>query len=320
MSMKISVLGCGRWGSFIAWYLAKNNDVTVWAKPDSDIAQEFFRRRGNDLVTFGEDTLITQDLERALDTDTVIISISSQNLRSFAEELSKYTPERPRRFILCMKGLEEKTGKRLTEVFKEGYGHDVKVAVWIGPGHVQDFVRGIPNCMVIDSEYEDLKRELCNAFSTPLIRFYYGSDLIGNEIGAASKNVVGIAAGMLDGLGLSSLKGALMSRGAMEISRLIGKMGGDPMSAYGLCHLGDYEATVFSRHSHNRAYGEGFVKGEVFPHLAEGVMTCRALMVLSEKCGEELPICTAVYRMLFENANAKEELSALFDRKMKSEF
>ncbi len=320
MSMKISVLGCGRWGSFIAWYLAKNNDVTVWAKPDSDIAQEFFRRRGNDLVTFGEETLITQDLEKALDTDTVIISISSQHLRSFANELAKYSPERPRRFILCMKGLEEKTGKRLTEVFKEGYGYPVKVAVWIGPGHVQDFVRGIPNCMVIDSEDEELKKELCNAFSTPLIRFYYGSDLIGNEIGAASKNVVGIAAGMLDGLGLSSLKGALMSRGAMEISRLIGKMGGDPLSAYGLCHLGDYEATVFSQHSHNRAYGEGFVKGEIFPHLAEGVMTCRALMVLSEKCGEELPICSAVYRMLFENANAQEELSSLFDRKMKSEF
>lgn len=320
MSMKISVLGCGRWGSFIAWYLAKNNDVCVWTKPDSDIAQEFFRRRGNDLVSFGEETLITCDLEKALDTDTVIISISSQHLRSFAQELSKYTPERPRRFILCMKGLEEKTGKRLSQVFEEGYGHPVKVAVWIGPGHVQDFVRGIPNCMVIDSKDEQLKIELCNAFSTPLIRFYYGSDLIGNEVGAASKNVVGIAAGMLDGLGLSSLKGALMSRGAMEISRLIGKMGGDPMSAYGLCHLGDYEATVFSRHSHNRAYGEGFVKGEVFPHLAEGVMTSKALRVLSEKYGEELPICSAVYRMLFENANAEKELSALFDRRMKSEF
>ncbi len=320
MSMKISVLGCGRWGSFIAWYLAKNNDVTVWAMPGSDIAEEFLKNRGNNLVTFDEKTLITTDLEKAMDTDTVIISISSQHLRGFAERLREYSPERKRRFILCMKGIEEKTGKRLTEVFLESYAYPCDVAVWVGPGHVQDFVRGIPNCMVIDSENEELKRELCDKFSTNLIRFYYGRDLIGNEVGAASKNVVGIAAGMLDGFGLSSLKGALMARGAHEISLLIGKMGGNPMSAFGLCHLGDYEATVFSPHSHNRAYGEGFVKGEKFPHLAEGVMTCRAIMTLAEKYGEEMPICKAVYNILFENHEPREELNSLFSRNMKSEF
>ncbi len=320
MSMKISVLGCGRWGSFIAWYLAKFNDVTVFALPGSDIAEEFLKNRGNSLVTFDEKTLITTDLEKAMDSDTVIVSISSQHLRDFASSLAKFSPERKRRFILCMKGIEEKTGKRLTEVFREGYAHPCDVAVWVGPGHVQDFVAGIPNCMVIDSENEELKRELCDKFSTNLIRFYYGRDLIGNEVGAASKNVIGIAAGMLDGFELSSLKGALMARGAHEISRLIGAMGGDPMSAYGLCHLGDYEATVFSKHSHNRAYGEGFVKGETFPHLAEGVMTCRAVITLSEKYGVELPICRAVYNILFKNADPKKELEALFSRGMKSEF
>lgn len=318
--MRISVLGCGRWGSFIAWYLARNNDVTIWARPDSQNSQDFIGKRGNDLVKFDNSTLITNDLEKALDTDTVVISISSQNLREFASSLAKYNPERKRRFILCMKGLEEKTGKRLTEVFLEGYGYSADVAVWIGPGHVQDFVRGIPNCMVIDSENEALKKELCDTFSSNLIRFYYGRDLIGNEVGAASKNVVGIAAGMLDGLGLSSLKGALMARGAHEISRLIGKMGGDPMSAFGLCHLGDYEATVFSPHSHNRAYGEAFVKGEEFPHLAEGVMTCRALMFLAGKYGVELPICHAVYMTLFENALPQETLNSLFSREIKKEF
>ncbi len=320
MSMKISVLGCGRWGSFIAWYLAKNNDVTIFAQPGSEIAEEFLKNRGNGLVSFDENTLITTDLEKALDNDTVIVSISSQALREFAGKIAQFSPERPRRFILCMKGIEEKTGKRLTEVFREGYGYPADVAVWVGPGHVQDFVKGIPNCMVIDSENEQLKKELCDKFSTPLIRFYYGRDLIGNEVGAAAKNVIGIAAGMLDGFGLSSLKGALMARGAYEISRIIGRMGGDPMSAYGLCHLGDYEATVFSKHSHNRAYGEGIVKGEVFPHLAEGVMTCRAMIFLSEKYGEELPICRAVYNILFENKDPKEELNALFTRDMKSEF
>ncbi len=318
--MKVSVLGCGRWGSFIAWYLAKNHDVTIWARPDSQNSRTFVENRGNELVKFDNSTVITTDLASALDTDTVIISISSQHLREFAGSLSRYTPDRKRRFVLCMKGLEEKTGKRLTEVFLEGYGYKADVAVWIGPGHVQDFVRGIPNCMVIDSDNEELKKELCDSFSSPLIRFYYGRDLIGNEVGAASKNVVGIAAGMLDGLGLSSLKGALMARGAHEVSRLIEKMGGDPMSAFGLCHLGDYEATVFSPHSHNRAYGEAFVKGEEFPHLAEGVMTCRALMLLAEKHCVELPICHAVYSTLFENAVPQDTLDMLFSRQIKKEF
>jgi glycerol-3-phosphate dehydrogenase (NAD(P)+) len=318
--MKISMLGSGRWGSFIAWYLSGFNEVTVWTRPDSEKSCEFIEKRGNDLVHFDENVEITTDLEKALDTDTVIISISSQGLREFASKLSQYSPERERRFVLCMKGLEEKTGKRLSEVFREGYGRSCQVAVWIGPGHVQDFTAGIPNCMVIDSDNEELKRELCNAFSTPLIRFYYGRDLIGNEVGAASKNVIGIAAGMLDGFGFSSLKGALMSRGAHEISRLIGKMGGDPMSAYGLCHLGDYEATVFSPHSHNRAYGEAFVKGEKFSQLAEGVMTCKAMEVLAQKYSVELPICRAVYAVLFENADPQKTLNSLFEREMKNEF
>ena len=104
-----------------------------------------------------------------------------------------------------------------------------------------------------------LKERLVHAFSSRLIRFYYGDDLLGNEIGAASKNVIGIAAGMLDGKGKTALKGALMSRGTREIARLIKAMGGNEITAYGLGHLGDYQATVFSEFSHNRKFGELFV-------------------------------------------------------------
>ncbi len=175
-------------------------------------------------------------------------------------------------FVLCMKGIEIGTGCRLSEIASEYINPTNTVSVWIGPGHVQEFANGIPNCMVIDSKSEEAKQLLVNEFSSSVIRFYYGADLIGNEMGAASKNVIGIAAGMLDGVGLSSLKGALMSRGTREISRLIEAMGGNPLSAYGLCHLGDYEATVFSQYSHNRRYGEMFVKGEKFGQLAEGIL------------------------------------------------
>lgn len=159
-----------------------------------------------------------------------------------------------------MKGLEKDTGLRLSQIVEEYMDDSNKVAVWLGPGHVQEFYRGIPNLMVIDSKHEDIKGMLISEFSSELIRFYYGEDLLGNEIGAASKNVVGIAAGALDGLHISSMKGALMSRGAREISRLISAMGGNELSAYGLCHLGDYEATIFSKYSHNRMFGEMLVQ------------------------------------------------------------
>ena len=194
------------------------------------------------------------------------------------------------------------------------------MAVWLGPGHVQEFYRGIPNCMVIDSDNETVKRRLVEAFSGDLIRFYYGKDLIGNEVGAAAKNVVGIAAGMLDGADLGSLKGALMSRGTREVARLIRAMGGKELSAYGLCHLGDYEATVFSPYSHNRRFGEAFIRGETYDKLAEGYYTVRAMVELGRRYGVELPITTAVYRILYENAQPRAVLQELMHRDLKGEF
>jgi glycerol-3-phosphate dehydrogenase (NAD(P)+) len=174
--------------------------------------------------------------------------------------------------------------------------------------------------MVIDSDDEWIKHTLVDTFSSELIRFYYGEDMIGNEIGAAAKNVIGIAAGMLDGYGLSSLKGALMSRGCREVARLISAMGGNVLSAYGLCHLGDYEATVFSKFSHNREFGERFIKGERMEKLAEGYYTVKALMSLSEKYGVDMPISRAVYEIIYENKNPKETFASLFERSIKTEF
>lgn len=173
--------------------------------------------------------------------------------------------------------------------------------------------------MVIDSNDEKTKRYLVDRFSSNIIRFYLGDDLIGNEVGAAAKNVIGIAAGMLDGLHLSSLKGALMARGTKEISRLIKAMGGNEISAYGLCHLGDYEATLFSKFSHNRMFGEQFVEGHSYEKLAEGYYTVKALMCLKDIYRVDLPICEAVYRVLYEHQNPQEELNHLFQRQIKFE-
>ena len=113
---------------------------------------------------------------------------------------------------------------------------------------------------------------------------------------------------------------ALMARGAREVARLIHAMGGNELSAYGLCHLGDYEATLFSRHSHNRQFGESYIRGESYGALAEGVPTAKALVRLGAQCGVELPISETVYRILYENENALDALKALFARSVKGEF
>ena len=320
--MKISVLGCGRWGSCIAWYLDRiGHEVVSCGLENSPELQQLLKTHHNDYLTFPESITVTYDHQFSIErAEVIVISISSQYLRDYMKTITQYDLD-GKIIVLCMKGIEVSTGSRLSQVVGDFVDTDkTPIAVWVGPGHPQDYVKGIPNCMVIDSNNEDVKRKLVHSFNSELIRFYLGTDLIGSEIGAAAKSVVGIAAGMLDGAGCTSIKGALMARGTREVARLIKAAGGNELSAYGLCHLGDYEATLFSPWSHNRRYGEAYVKGEKFEKLAEGVMTSKAMVRLGKELNVDLPITNAVYRILFENADAKEELSALFTRSIKEEF
>ena len=318
--MKITVIGCGRWGSLITWYLDSiGHDVTLYGRENSKNMQRFIKERKNDLLKFPESIKLVTDLACVKEAEVIVISVNSQGLQSLMDELKQYELT-DKIFVLCMKGIEISTGRRLSQIANDNLDFSNNVAVWIGPGHVQEFYHGIPNCMVIDSNDNKTKELLVNEFSSDLIRFYYGQDLIGNEIGAAAKNVIGIAAGMLDGLDLSTLKGALMSRGTREVARLIKAMGGNELSAYGLCHLGDYEATVFSKFSHNRSFGEAYIKKEPFDALAEGYYTVKAMLNLGKNYGVDLPICTAVYEILYRDKNAKEVLNGLFTRSLKNEF
>ena len=318
--MKITVIGPGRWGSFIAWYLDRSgHEVTLYGREGSQNIEQFIKTRSNGLITLPQSLQVTTSLESLQTAEIIVVSIGSQGLRKLLAGLDPQVVA-GKTFVLCMKGLEIGSGKRLSQVAVESLPESCKVAVWIGPGHVQEFYAGIPNCMVIDSDDAATKQLLVQELSGDLIRFYYGTDLIGNEIGAASKNVIGIAAGMLDGANLSTLKGALMSRGTREIARLIKAMGGNELSAYGLCHLGDYEATVFSKFSHNRQFGESFIKKEAYDQLAEGYYTVQALMDLEKQYQVELPICRSVYEILYEEKEPALALNELFGRSLKDEF
>ena len=149
--MNITVIGCGRWGSLITWYLDRTgHHVTLYGRSGSARMQRFLETRSNDLLTLPESITLSTDLSCAKDAEVIIISIGSQSLRGLMEELRAMTP-RDKIFTLCMKGLEIGTGERLSQVAREYLDDSNAIAVWLGPGHVQEFYRGVPNCMVIDS-------------------------------------------------------------------------------------------------------------------------------------------------------------------------
>ena len=283
--MKITVIGCGRWGTFIAWYLDKiGHSVSLYGRKSSAHMQKLIETRTNGLVELPETLHLTNSLDAVKDSDVIVISVNSQGLRGLMRELQPFELKN-KIFVLCMKGVEIETGMRLSQVCAAECDSSNAVAVWVGPGHVQEFAAGVPNCMVIDSDSEDAKKTLVESFGSDLIRFYYGQDPIGNEI-----------------------------------ARLIDALGGNELSAYGLCHLGDYEATLFSPYSHNRMFGEKFVKNEPYTDLAEGYYAVDALLRLGKTVSADLPICRAVYNVLYKGENAHDEVNALFTRSIKNEF
>ncbi len=320
--MKFSVLGCGRWGSFITWYLSekKGFDTTMYGREGSARFKALLDTKQNEFVKLDDRVKMTSDLGEAVNSaDYIVISISAQALREFIRNIVKSYDLADKKIILCMKGMELSSCKRLTEVCIEEGVNPEKIAVWLGPGHIQDFTRGIPNCMTIDAYNSDLSEELAKLLSSDIIRFYFGSDIIGSEIGAACKNIMGICAGLLDGYGYSTLKGPLMSRGAFEVSKFIAAMGGDGYSAYGLTHLGDYETTLFSKHSNNRQFGEQLASNLPYVKLAEGVSTCKAVADKARELGVDMPITFAIQKVLFDKSEPKTVLNEMFNRTIKVE-
>jgi glycerol-3-phosphate dehydrogenase (NAD(P)+) len=288
-------------------------------EPITNIFSVDLRFNKNSYLTLTDNMTLHENIEDVLNNDLIIISIGCQHLRSLARQLNEYNVT-DKTFLLAMKGLEEPSAKLLSEVMREEIAQPIHIATLGGPGHVQDYMKKVPSCAVIDSDEEDVKTNVVKTLQSDLIRFYYGSDFIGNQVGAALKNVIGIAAGILDGLEWYGLKGALMARAPVEVGRFIKHFGGNPMTAYGLSHLGDYEATLFSKHSHNRMFGEMFAKGENFGKLAEGYFTLKAVKIIADKENINMPICQALYKAVYEGADVKQTIRSMFERDLKHEF
>ncbi len=320
---KISVLGYGRWASFHAWYQIEklNNDVTMWGRSEPSFI-ELMNTKKNRYIEMPETLHYSTDLKATLDfADTIIIAISAQGMQDFSKNIGECNPQN-KTFVLCMKGIDKNTGERLSQILRKNIDDSNHICVWVGPGHIEELTAGQPNVMIISGDDKQTVKRVINMFESPLISILRSDDLIGVEVGAAAKNVMGIAAGFLDGLGKSSLKGALMARGCYEVSLLIEKMGGNKMTAFGMSHLGDFEATLFSKNSHNRRYGEEFIQDKLSNNIgtAEGVDTTKALYYLSQKYGVFMPITNAIYSILYLKADKNNVIYDLFKIATHKEF
>lgn len=319
---RASLIGCGRWGTFLGWYACNKagfNGTDMYDIPTSPNFLELKETRKNPYLSLSDNMVLYADINEVLKNDFIIISIGCQHFRSLCQQLAGLNIA-GKTFLLAMKGLEEGSAKTMYQIMREEIKQPIHIAVLAGPGHVQDYIKGVPSCAVIDSDEEETKDRVIKMMQSDLIRFYYGADLVGNQIGAALKNVIGLAAGILDGLEWYGLKGALMARAPVEVGRFIAHFGGNPKTAYGLSHLGDYEATLFSKYSHNRTFGEKFAKGEDFGKLAEGVPTLKAVKTIADRDNIDMPICQALYKAIYEKADIKQTLQSMFDRNLKQEF
>ncbi len=313
---RITVLGCGRWASFHAWYQVEklHNDVVMWGRAENSHFSELLKNKQNHYVTMPKNIRYSTDLQASIDfADTIIIAIAAQGLQELSQNIGQCNP-RNKNFVLCMKGLDEHTGERLSEILSKNIDVSNQICVWVGPGHVEELTCDETNVMVMSGKNAQTVKQMINMFESSLISFVYNDDLLGVEVGAAAKNVIGIAAGILDGLGKSSLKGALMARGCYEVSLLIEKMGGNRMTAFGMSHLGDYEATLFSKNSRNRQYGENFIKNCLSDNIgtAEGVATVKALYCLGKKYSVIMPIINTVYSTLYGKCDKSKIVNNLF--------
>ena len=294
-------------------------ETTLWGRQASARFDRLLEDRGNEFVTLQPNIELTTSLSGAVSAaEVILVAIGAQGLRGFLRDSVRQTRYHGKIISLNMKGLEASSGKTLSTVTREELGEETSIAVWVGPGHVQDLAKGVPTCMVVSAAESAIADLMMGAFSSELIRLYANLDLIGTEVGAALKNVLGIAAGMLDGLGLSSLKGPLMARGAYEVAKLIKHLGGDGLSAYGLAHMGDFEATLFSRYSRNRMFGESFATGKEYASLAEGVSTLEAISNIDASV--DLPIISALIDVVKHGQDARSMLDVLFERPQKGEF
>lgn len=316
----------------MGWRLDRNgHSVTLWEYDPGAFEQLAAHRSQPDKLNsfvLPDSIRVTDDLEDAVPAgDLLVIAVPSQNVRYTVKQIGG----RIRRFdhvVNLSKGIENHSLQRMSEVIIEETGLRSGSLVTVsGPSHAEEVVKDAPTTVVAAGPSESAAQSIQEIFSGGNFRVYYSNDLIGVELGGSLKNIIAIAAGIADGLGLGdNTKGALLTRGLAEISRLGIALGAHIETFAGLSGVGDLVTTCFSRHSRNRSVGERIGRGEKLADIlksmtmvAEGVATCRSGYELARRHDVEMPITTEVYRVLFEDKPPAEAVADLMGRKLKAE-
>ncbi|MCJ7776754.1 MAG: NAD(P)-dependent glycerol-3-phosphate dehydrogenase, partial [Sedimentisphaerales bacterium] len=332
MFKNISIIGDGGMGTVLAMLLAeKNTPVRLWGY---DIAQLQEMASAHENKKFlpghklpGAICFEPDDKKSMADANLIVSAVPCQFIRSVWTRLKKYTPQNT---PVCSvaKGIENKTLFTPTQIIADVLGNTRPLAALSGPTIADELARKLPATACAASTNDELAQKIQHTFITPWFRIYTNTDVVGVELAGAMKNIIAIAAGIIDGVKAGdNAKAALLCRGLAEISRLGLAMGAKPLTFAGLTGLGDLVTTCISPKGRNRSFGERVGKGQT-PQLAEnatesvieGIATCRSVVEgLLPRYKVEMPITEAVYDVLFRNKSVQEAIANLMTRRLKAE-
>jgi glycerol-3-phosphate dehydrogenase (NAD(P)+) len=332
--MRIGVIGGGSFGTSLAKLLADNGHaVTMWLR-NADLARSVAETHENSTylpgVALPESLRATSVMGEAVhDAEMLLAASPSHVMREVMSSARAHTKGTPY-VVSASKGVEEGSLKRMTEVLAEvfGPGAEQRVVALSGPSFAKEVAAGMPTAVVAASSSTDAAKVVQQTFQAPTFRVYSGTDTVGVELGGAVKNVIAIAAGVSDGLGLGhSCRAALITRGVAEIGRLVETMGGEQMTVSGLSGVGDLVLTCAGDLSRNRTVGLRLGKGESLDDImasmkmvAEGVRNSISVSALARHAGVEMPIAEQVRLLLHEGKPARQVVGDLMSRQAKPEF
>ncbi len=334
---EIAIIGAGAWGTALSIVAGRsgNHRVRLWAH-EKEVRQSVEARHVNELFLPGQEipetVYATNELGEALRGAEIVISVMPSNhCRRLFENMRPFL--RPEMFFVsATKGLEDGSLARMTEVIAQVLSADkgfaLRIGAMSGPSFAKEVARGDPTAITIASADGELTRRVQQALSDPRFRLYTNQDVVGVELGGSLKNVIAIAAGVCDGLGLGhNSVAALITRGLAEMTRLVVACGGQRETMSGLAGLGDLVLTCTGGLSRNRSVGVELGRGRQLPDIiagmhgmvAEGVLTTNAAVGLAKSYGVEMPITAKMHAILHESKSPREAMHELMTRSAKSE-
>ncbi len=328
--MNVAVLGSGAWGTALAVSLAPRHQVTLWARDSGLIAAMRSTRRNQrylpDVALPPELNLSSDFIAAANSAELVIVAVPVAALRATLQEIAKLPSPAP--VIWLCKGFESGTSLLPHQIVAETLPEAFPRAVLSGPSFAQEVARGLPTALTLASNDGEFAQHTAKALHHSRLRIYSSNDVVGVEIGGAIKNVLAIAAGICDGMQMGlNARAALLTRGLAEMTRLGLQMGGRAETLGGLSGVGDLILTCTGDLSRNRQVGMLLAQRKSLStilaelgHVAEGVYTAREVHRFAHKHGVEMPICDAVYRVLYEDLPADKAVEALLSRQPGNEF